>query len=143
MFCITFDLRNPSPRYIIFDYFALLQSLQNGHFFYFLKWCHFSNTEYISKPFSHKTSLICIQSDFLWFLIFEVQPQSSSLLTILPDNTHNKMAIFATFQNDGGEWDFSHTQTRGIWGNFLATFSKGHFPEDISKKEKIQNTKSS
>ena len=40
-------------------------------------------------------------------------------------------------------WRCKHTQTRGIWESFLATFSKGHFPKDISKKEKMQNTRSS
>ena len=45
-----------------------------------------------------------------------------------------KTCVLASFVNFRGEqglsvrfWWCTHTQTREIWGDFLATFSKGHF----------------
>ena len=35
-------------------------------------------------------------------------------------------------------WKCTHTQTRGIWGNFLATFSKGHFNKWKNPKYKVK-----
>ena len=138
MFFVLWSLAQKESFLTIVPYHSICKMVI---FFLLFKMVSFFNIESISTPFSHKTYLICVESDFLWFFIFEVQPQSRSLLTILPDKSLNKMAIFATFQNDGVAWDFEGVRTRKL-GESGGIFWR-HFPKDISINEEMQNTRSS
>ena len=94
----------------------------------------FENINCIFSRFPPKTSLTCVRSHFLNDF-----------------NSLCKMGNFATLQiasffnikctckpwRSVRFWRCTHTQTRGIWGNFLATFFLGHFNK--WKKCKVQS----
>ena len=113
----------------MFDNVALLQPLQNGHFFFHSsRWCHFLNIGCFLSRFLHRITILLLSRCFCMLLALKSSNSEETVFfhLFLACYTLRKMANFTTFQNrvtllmlSGFEAVFPIKHLMCVYGHFL------------------------
>ena len=81
-----------------------------------------------------------LRLDFIRYMLGYIDTKRWNLRMCIVHNLLNLIYIHYTCNQRRGVrfWRCTQTQTRGIWGNFLATFSKGHFNKWKNAKYEVK-----